>query len=105
MIEAVEPMILIAERDRPAGGDVTDAVMVDDLQQVRLFHAFYRLRIFIVIDQDHLLVAIIEDVITREIAAQMIVVVDDRIAAVTALQHLLADILHKFVHIEADQRF
>ena len=79
--------------------------MIDDLQQIGLFHAFDRLGVLIVIDQDHLFVAIVEDMITGKVSAQIVVVVDDGVAAVTALQHLLSDIFDEFVHIEADQRF
>ena len=50
---------LVAEKDRPVGSDITDPMMIDDFKQIGFFNRFNRLRIFIVINKNYLLIMLI----------------------------------------------
>ena len=77
--------------------------MVDDLQNFRLFQTRHGLRRFVVVHQHHALAARLDEVIARERAYDLVVFVQDRVAAVAALEHDLLDVVHKIRQVERFQ--
>ena len=77
------------------GLDIREAVMVDDLQDLRLLEAGHGLRDLVVIDQNDALSARLDEVIPGKRAHDLLVLVEDRIAAVTAFQDDLLHVVHK----------
>ena len=45
----------VAEKYRKAGLQIPDPVVIDDLKDICLIQAFYRLRLFVMIDKDEFL--------------------------------------------------
>ena len=70
--------------------DVADAVMVDDLQDLRFLDAVDRQRQFVMVDQDSPLAHRVQQVGTGDEADQAIVAVGDDRGAVVRFEHQLA---------------
>lgn len=76
-------------------------MVVDDLQDLCLIESGDRLRDLVVIDQNHALAARLQQVIARERADDMLVFIEDGVAAVAAFQDDLTDVIDKSVRWNA----
>ena len=77
--------------------------MVDDAEQLRLLETGHGLGRFIVIHQNHLLAARLDQMVAREGADHLIVLIQNRIAAVAALGDDLAHVVEVVREMEAFQ--
>lgn len=75
-------------------------MVVDDLQDLCLIETGDRLRDLVVIDQNHALAARLQQVIARERADDMLVFIEDGVAAVAAFQDDLTDVIDKIRQVE-----
>ena len=94
---------LVADGDRLPGLDVRQTVVVDDAQDLRLIDAGDGLGQLVVVNQHHLLAPRLQQVIPGQGAHHLLLVIQDGVAAVAALQHHLADIVDVIVQMEGDQ--
>ncbi len=92
---------LVAHTDRLRGLYVGQTVMVDDLKYLCLLKASYGLRFFIVIDQNDALSARAQQVVPRQRADDLFILVEHGIAAIAALEDLLAHIVYVIAQVEA----
>ena len=74
--------------------------MVDDFQDLRLLEAGHGLRDLVVIDQNDALAARLDEVIPGKRTHDLLVLVEDRIAAVTAFQDDLLHVVHEVGQME-----
>ena len=84
---------LVAHPDGLAGLDIRQAVVVDDLQNLRLIQAGNGLGPLVVVHQHHALAPGTQQVIPGQGAHDFFVLVQHRVAAVAAFQHHLADVV------------
>ena len=75
---------LVAHSDRLRGLDIGKAVMVDYLQYFRLLKSCNGLRFFVVIDQNDALSARTQQMVSRQCADDLFVLVEHRVAAIAA---------------------
>src|SRR5699024_7579690 len=94
---------LVAEIHRPAGLQAADAVVVDDLKDLRLVQPVHGLRRFVVVAQDDLLAVQVEQVAAAHNAAVAAFFVQNREVAVPHAGHDLARVLDGGVHAEFQQ--
>ena len=91
---------LVAEVDGAAGLDVRQPVMVYDLHDIRRIQPRHRLRDLIVVDQHDALAARLDEVVSGKRADDLVIFVEDRVAAVTALEDDLLDVVEEIRQVE-----
>src|SRR5699024_3930556 len=91
------------EIHRAAGFQVADAVVVDDLQNIRLLQSVHGLGALVVVHQDHLFAVQVQQVTAADHAAVFAVFVQDGEIPVTDAGHDLAGILDGGVDAELHQ--
>ena len=96
---------LVADPDGLAGLDIRQAVVVDNLQNVRLIQAGNGLGPLVVVHQHHALAPGTQQVIPGQGAYDFFILVQHRVAAVAALQHHLADVVDIIRQMEAHDLF
>ena len=96
---------LVAHPDGLAGLDIRQAVVVDDLQNLRLIQARNGLGPLVVVHQHHALAPGAQQVIPGQSAHDFFVLVQHRVAAVAAFQHHLADVVDIVRQVEAHDLF
>ena len=94
---------LVADGDGLAGLNVRQAVGVDDAQDLRLLDAGDGLSQLVVVHQHHLLAPGLQQVVAGQRAHHLLVLVQNGVAAVAALEHHLADVVDVVVQVEGDQ--
>ena len=87
------------------GLDISQAVVVNDLQQFRLLQTLYRLGALIMIHQNHALTAGTKQMIARQGTHNALVLIQDGICAETALQNSFPNIINIVGQMEIDQIF
>ena len=84
----------------PAGLDIGQPVVVDDLDDLRLFKTRDGLRRLVMIDQHNALTARFDQMIAGERADDLVVFIEDRVTAVAAFEHDLAHVVHEIGQVE-----
>ena len=92
---------LVAHTDRLRGLDIGKAVMVDDLEYLGLLKACDSLRFLVVVNEHYALSARAQQVVSRQCADDLFVLVEHGIAAIAAFEHLLAHIVYVIIQMEA----
>ena len=93
----------IAEIDRAGGLQTADAVMVDDLQNVRLLQTVHGLGALIVVNENDLLAVQVQQVTAADDAAVLAVLIQNREIAVTHAGHNLFGVLNRRIYAEFQQ--
>ena len=93
---------LIADIDRIGGLDIRQAVVIDDLQNIRLFQAGNGLGSFVMVHQHHPFSPGTEQMIPGQKAYYLFAFIQNRIAGMTVLQHLLPDLVHPVFQMEGN---
>ena len=94
---------LVAHGDGLPRLDVRQTVVVDDAQDLRLLDAGYGLGQLVVIHQHHLLAPGLQQVIPGQGADDLLLLVQNGVAAVAALQHHFPHVVYVVVQMEGDQ--
>ena len=82
-------------------GYISQAVVIHNFQNLRLIQARNRLRSLVVVNKNHTLSARLDQMITGKCADHTLIFVQNRIAAIAALQHALTDIVNIVIQVEA----
>ena len=93
---------LISDGDGLAGLDIGEAVVVDYLKYLNLIQPVHGLRGLVVIHEHDALALQAQQVEARQRSHNVVVLVQNRIAAVAALQHQLAHVIKVIGQVEAD---
>ena len=83
---------LITECYRLRSGKIVNPVMVNNFQNLGFFDGIHRLGKFIVVHQNKLPLWCIHDVVPGDIAYQLIILIHNRISAVTIAEHFDTDV-------------
>ena len=94
---------LVADVDGGLGLDVGQAVVVHDLQNLRLVQASHRLGLLVVVHQNDLLAAGAQQVESGQSSRNLAMLIHDGVSAETALQNGVANIVNVLVQPERDR--
>ena len=94
---------LVADVNGVAGLNISQAVVVDDLQDLRFFQTGNGLGSFVVVNQYHPLSSGTQQMVTGQNANDLLFFVQDGVAVFAELQHLLLNLIHTVFQVEANQ--
>ena len=94
---------LVAHADGLHGLNIGQTVVVDDLEDLGLLEPGHGLRQLIVVNEHDALAPRTQEVIARERADDLFVLVEHGVAAVAALEHDLTHVVDVIIEVEADQ--